>query len=97
MSFSVLHALAADWAFRADGRFAALPPATGSRKNACPGYIIDHVTPLCAGGADHPLNMQWQTIEAGKAEDRLALESGRAPSLDHTDAGCGAGLVPLVF
>ena len=35
-----------------------------------PGYVIDHVVPLCAGGADAPSNMQWQTVEAAKAKDR---------------------------
>ena len=33
-------------------------PSTGRPRGACPGYIIDHVTPLCAGRADDPLNMQ---------------------------------------
>ncbi len=27
-------------------------PATGEAKLPCPGYIIDHVKPLCAEGAD---------------------------------------------
>ena len=36
-------------------------PSTGQRSGACPGWVIDHVIPLCAGGADHPRNMQWQT------------------------------------
>ena len=35
-----------------------------------PGYVIDHIVPLCAGGADAPSNMQWQTVEAAKAKDR---------------------------
>ena len=37
---------------------------------ACPGYVVDHVKPLCAGGADAPANMQWQTVQDGKAKDR---------------------------
>lgn len=45
-------------------------PATGRNKLPCPGYIIDHVTPLCAGGADYPENMQWQTVEDAKVKDR---------------------------
>ena len=36
-----------------------------------PGYVIDHITPLACGGADAPSNMQWQTIEAAKAKDRV--------------------------
>lgn len=34
-------------------------PATGERRGACPGYQLDHVMPLCAGGADKVENMQW--------------------------------------
>lgn len=45
-------------------------PATGQPKLPCPGYIIDHVVPLCAGGEDHWGNMQWQTIEDAKLKDR---------------------------
>lgn len=45
-------------------------PATGRTKGACPGYVVDHIWPLCAGGADHPKNMQWQTVAAGKKKDR---------------------------
>ena len=36
-----------------------------------PGYVIDHIRPLACGGADDPSNMQWQTIEAAKAKDRV--------------------------
>jgi len=46
-------------------------PATGSSSSACPGYVIDHVTPLKRGGADHPSNLQWQTTEAARAKDRI--------------------------
>lgn len=46
-------------------------PATGLPKMPCPGYIIDHVVPLCAGGKDQPDNMQWQTVEAAKLKDRV--------------------------
>ncbi len=35
-----------------------------------PGYVIDHVVPLCRGGADAPSNMQWQTVAAAKAKDK---------------------------
>ena len=45
-------------------------PSTGRRSGACPGYVIDHVKPLACGGADDPLNMQWQTIAEGKAKDK---------------------------
>lgn len=36
-----------------------------------PGYVIDHITPLACGGADAPSNMQWQTIAAAKAKDKI--------------------------
>jgi hypothetical protein len=45
-------------------------PSTGKASGACPGYVIDHVTPLKRGGADSPSNMQWQTKEAAKIKDK---------------------------
>jgi hypothetical protein len=45
-------------------------PSAGKTRGACPGYVKDHVTPLCAGGADAVSNMQWQTVADGKAKDR---------------------------
>ena len=36
-------------------------PATQKIQRTCPGYVIDHVIPLCAGGADAVANLQWQT------------------------------------
>jgi len=35
-----------------------------------PGYVVDHIIPLCAGGADAPSNMQWQTVQDAKVKDR---------------------------
>ena len=45
-------------------------PATGRGYGPCPGYVRDHVVPLCAGGPDTPENMQWQTLPASKEKDR---------------------------
>jgi hypothetical protein len=45
-------------------------PSTGKSSGACPGYVIDHVTPLKRGGADSPSNMQWQTTAAAKSKDK---------------------------
>jgi hypothetical protein len=33
--------------------------------------VVDHVIALKRGGADAPSNMQWQTVEAAKAKDRV--------------------------
>jgi hypothetical protein len=48
-------------------------PATGATQGACPGYVADHVEPLCAGGPDSPANLQWQTVDDAKAKDRLEV------------------------
>jgi len=45
-------------------------PATGKSSGSCPGFVIDHVTPLKRGGADAPGNMQWQTKAEAKEKDR---------------------------
>ncbi len=45
-------------------------PATAQPRGPCPGYVVDHIIPLCGGGADAPSNMQWQTIEDGKLKDK---------------------------
>lgn len=50
-------------------------PATGMIKGRCPGYEIDHVTPLKCRGRDRPENMQWITVEAHKVKSRG--EAGR--------------------
>lgn len=52
-------------------------PATGDRRGPCPGYVVDHVQPLCAGGADAPHNMQWQTTADAKVKDRAELAQCR--------------------
>ena len=40
-------------------RFSNPCPATGRHSGACPGWAVDHVKPLCAGGEDKSGNMQW--------------------------------------
>lgn len=45
-------------------------PATGKKTGPCPGYVVDHIEPLCSGGPDHPSNMQWQTTPEAKIKDR---------------------------
>lgn len=44
-------------------------PTTGRSRGACPGWVVDHVTPLCAGGPDSVSNMQWQMLSASRAKD----------------------------
>jgi hypothetical protein len=53
-------------------------PSTGKRWGACPGWVKDHVDPLCNGGPDLPSNMQGQTIADGKAKDGRELKGCRA-------------------
>lgn len=53
-------------------------PSTGKTTGRCPGYVKDHINPLCAGGADHPSNMQWQTVAQAKKKDRLEREQCKA-------------------
>jgi hypothetical protein len=45
-------------------------PSNGNNHGSCPGFIIDHITPLSCNGADAPSNMQWQSIAEGKAKDK---------------------------
>jgi len=45
-------------------------PSTGKPRGACPGWVVDHVIAIACGGADLPVNMQWQTVEDAKAKDR---------------------------
>lgn len=46
-------------------------PATGQTTGACPGWVVDHLIPLCAGGPDHPANMQWQEKAPSLEKDKL--------------------------
>ncbi len=45
-------------------------PASHQVRGPCPGYVVDHILPLCAGGDDRPENMQWQTRADGLQKDR---------------------------
>lgn len=54
-------------------------PSTGMRRGPCPGYVVDHIATLCAGGADSPENMQWQTTTEAKIKDRAERAICRAP------------------
>lgn len=53
-------------------------PATGITHGACPGWEVDHVVPLCAGGEDRPHNMQWLTAPDHKRKTRGDVRYCRA-------------------
>lgn len=58
--------------------FVAAHPCPGTgRPGPCPGYVVDHVRPLCAGGLDRPQNMAWQrradAVRKDRAERALCL------------------------
>lgn len=52
-------------------------PSTGLKRGACPGWDVDHVTPLCAGGADHPSNLQWLSKDDHKWKTFLDVRECR--------------------
>lgn len=56
-------------------------PVNDKHRGPCPGYVVDHITPLCAGGHDHPANMQWQTIDDAKIKDSAERRQCRALKL----------------
>jgi hypothetical protein len=45
-------------------------PGTGLYRGRCDGYQVDHVQPLCSGGADTPANMQWLSVSEHKTKTR---------------------------
>lgn len=45
-------------------------PSTGLKTGPCKNYVVDHLWPLCAGGADEPWQMAWQELEASKRKDQ---------------------------
>lgn len=53
-------------------------PSTGRKTGSCPGYIKDHIRPLCAGGADSVDNLQWQSKADAAAKDKLEWAECRA-------------------
>lgn len=44
-------------------------PETGKRWGSCPGWVVDHIHPLCAGGPDKAWNMQWQRVAESREKD----------------------------
>lgn len=44
-------------------------PSTGKTTGSCPGWVVDHIVPLCFAGADSPDNMQWQSYTDSLKKD----------------------------
>lgn len=49
-------------------------PVSGRLEGPCPGWVVDHMYPLCAGGLDAPENMAWQDRRASYSKDRIERE-----------------------
>lgn len=62
----LLVALAAPRDHSAVRAFKKSTPCPYTREQGC---VVDHVVPLCAGGLDHPRNMQWQTRDGARRKD----------------------------
>lgn len=45
-------------------------PVNDARRGACPGWEVDHIVALCAGGPDTAANMQWLSKEAHTQKTR---------------------------
>lgn len=56
-------------------------PGTGKIQKTCPGYVIDHILPLCGYGTDTMDNLQWQSVTAAKAKDKLEIRQCKAIKL----------------
>lgn len=48
-------------------------PVTQRTTGACPGFVVDHIIPLCAGGLDSPSNMQWQPRAQSREKDKIEI------------------------
>lgn len=38
----------------------ACPATAKAGMGACPGWVVNHIIPLCYGGQDAPANMEWE-------------------------------------
>lgn len=45
-------------------------PANGQKAGPCPGWQVDHIQPLCAGGKDAADNLQWLDTKSHKAKTK---------------------------
>ena len=53
-------------------------PMNGNTKGSCPGYEIDHIKPLCAGGSDTADNLQWLTVTSHRRKTKEDIKICRA-------------------
>jgi hypothetical protein len=60
-------------------------PSTGRSTGPCPGFVIDHIEPLCASGADAPHNMAWQTRADSLRKDTQERALCRSRSMKKGD------------
>lgn len=67
-------------AVKAEFRKANPCPATGRTRGPCDGWQIDHMHPLCAGGIDHPDNLNWIRVEDHKRKTRQDVRECRRKS-----------------
>lgn len=70
--------LAAPCSGRTEGRrktsvIRAFKKATGY-PNGRPGYVVDHIVPLCACGSDATYNLQWQEYTVSRQKDAFELQ-----------------------
>lgn len=42
-----------------------------------PGFVVDHVVPLCACGSDTRDNMTWARADSAKVKDKLEIAACR--------------------
>jgi hypothetical protein len=52
-------------------------PVTGLRRGSCPGWEVDHIQPLCAGGPDKKENLQWLSVEDHRFKTRVDVRECR--------------------
>ena len=50
-------------------------PITGETTGPCPHFVVDHIRPLCFGGADHPENMTWQAVDQALKKDAFERDA----------------------
>lgn len=68
-------------------------PTNGRRSGPCPGQVVDHKWPLCAGGPDnHDRNMKWQPYAESLLKDaeerKLCRIVAKAPAYGNPETLC---------